>query len=486
MKKFLLSVIVIFVVVLLYFLCRGFLFESMIDGFVEQQQESLTENETIHSIVTSERIENAVAWVDQNLIADDVTYTAFHFFIDLFFILILLMVAWGISEFFAGWERQRLIKSRKELHKKQSLHMEAMSSVNTVFFEYDAIAKKMIISKTFAKQHHLPEAIPSVDKKLLATNIEYEGEPSSFGELLLEIKKSLSMPEREFKAKTIDGQWKWYQITVTNTFNVLKTRKLRALAVVRDVTAEKEAEALLKSKAERDPMTGLYNKAGGINLMSNTLLKSGKDELHALFVLDLDNFKSINDVLGHSAGDGAIIDAGRSLNELFRGTDILCRFGGDEYVAMAVNISDAGVAARKGEEICNALRRTYGEPTHSLKITASVGIALFPNHGTTYQALFDCADAAAYVVKKQGKNNYHIYSAESVAAAESLPAPPRFDANAVAPTAATPAVEAAPIEVAPAEAYYAPPVETPPVEPHYESPTSPPIEDSFAEDLFDL
>jgi len=161
---------------------------------------------------------------------------------------------------------------------------------------------------------------------------------------------------------------------------------------------------------ERDPMTSLYNKASGINIIENELRMSIDKSIHALFIIDIDNFKGINDNFGHNFGDKVIIETANIISDIFRDADIVCRFGGDEFIAFAKNIKDTNFVEKKAIELCNALRKSYGEGQNIHNISASIGISCFSIHGTTYEELFENADKALYKVKYQGKDGYKIYS----------------------------------------------------------------------------
>jgi diguanylate cyclase (GGDEF)-like protein len=160
---------------------------------------------------------------------------------------------------------------------------------------------------------------------------------------------------------------------------------------------------------ERDLMTGVYNKVSGINIAENKLRTSNEKSLHALFVIDIDNFKDINDNLGHAVGDKVIIEAAKTISNVFRDSDIVSRFGGDEFVVFAAHITDIGLVEKKATELCNALHKSYGEDENLQNISASVGIACYPVHGSTYEELFEHADETLYKVKEQGKNGFALY-----------------------------------------------------------------------------
>jgi diguanylate cyclase (GGDEF)-like protein len=309
-----------------------------------------------------------------------------------------------ISRLIGFLDKRRLKKSKENLIQTQRLYLKSLSNTNTAFFDYDANNGQVIFSEMFAKRHGIPEAIYTNNHGLNSLEIEYQDHTQPFGSLLNEIKNASDISESTFRIESVDGELIWYSITATNIFNNKKILQ-RALALVRDIIDEKESAQALQRKAERDAMTGLYNKAGGIQHIADAL-QDKPDNIHALFVLDLDNFKKNNDTFGHAAGDTAIVDAARTISGLFRQSDILCRFGGDEFVAFIPNIHDIDFAMQKAEAIRIALKRSYGKKENEVNITSSIGIAVFPMHGQSYDELFNKADASLYKAKEKGKNTY--------------------------------------------------------------------------------
>lgn len=161
---------------------------------------------------------------------------------------------------------------------------------------------------------------------------------------------------------------------------------------------------------ERDLLTNVYNKASGINIAENELNVSDEKSLHALFIIDIDNFKGVNDNLGHAIGDKVLAEAAKAILGVFREADIVSRFGGDEFVVFAPHISDMSFVEEKAVKLCGELRKSYRDGGNTQNISASVGIACFPVHGLTYDELFKRADKALYAIKKQGKDGFAIYS----------------------------------------------------------------------------
>jgi len=173
-----------------------------------------------------------------------------------------------------------------------------------------------------------------------------------------------------------------------------------------------------KVYAERDMLTGLFDKVSGINQIENKLMTSTEKSQHAFYMIDIDNFKDINDNLGHAIGDIVLKDVAEILSELFRNADIISRFGGDEFVVLAAEVKDVDFVAKKAEDVCVALQKSYKEGDVMQNISASVGASIYPIHGTSYSDLFNFADKAMYITKQGGRNGYTISGEERVGANE--------------------------------------------------------------------
>jgi diguanylate cyclase (GGDEF)-like protein len=175
----------------------------------------------------------------------------------------------------------------------------------------------------------------------------------------------------------------------------------------------KRTEQHLADFAFHDQLTGLANR----NLFRQRVAKAlancrRKGDAFAVLLLDMDRFKSINDALGHDAGDAFLLQVADRLRESTRETDTVARLGGDEFAVLATGIAaptDVGLIV---ERILNALRRPIELSGARLIPTASIGAAVYPASGEDSDALLAAADAAMYVAKKEGRNCYHIHGAE--------------------------------------------------------------------------
>ena len=166
----------------------------------------------------------------------------------------------------------------------------------------------------------------------------------------------------------------------------------------------------LQDAAEHDTLTGFLNKDATHKNIETYLSKLKDSDLPPAFVIiDADGFKAINDSFGHLFGDGVLTDMGNAIRGVFRQKDIVGRIGGDEFVVLFVDMPSNEVLERRCTELLRTLNRNYESNNVSLPFSVSIGIALYPEHGTTYQDLFKRADRALYESKSRGKNRYSFY-----------------------------------------------------------------------------
>lgn len=182
------------------------------------------------------------------------------------------------------------------------------------------------------------------------------------------------------------------------------------LAVMEDVSQKKSYEEMLKYQATYDNLTNLPNRVYGFHKLDRAISQAHlrRKKLAVLF-LDLDEFKQINDSMGHAAGDLLLKALSERYLTIIRQTDTLARLGGDEFMLILENlnhISDAERIAKKCQEIC---LNSFTIESRELYISSSIGIALFPDHGRDAKTLMRNADTAMYQSKMKGKNNWTVF-----------------------------------------------------------------------------
>lgn len=211
-----------------------------------------------------------------------------------------------------------------------------------------------------------------------------------------------------------DGEnYRWLRINA-QIFFWKSDQSLHLISYRQNIDAEKAREISLLEKSQTDLLSGLYNKKTVEEIIARSLAADAETESrHAFFLFDIDNFKTINDNLGHSFGDLVIKEFCEGLKSQFRDTDIVGRVGGDEFVVFMKNCGDNGRVREKLAQACMKLSREYCGEKKNYAVSASVGAALFPEHGKTYAELYEKADKALYISKGRGKNTFNIYDEEA-------------------------------------------------------------------------
>ena len=159
----------------------------------------------------------------------------------------------------------------------------------------------------------------------------------------------------------------------------------------------------LEEKADTDLLTGLYNKLATERKIKD-YMADHPDTPGMMVLLDLDNFKKINDTKGHAFGDEVLRTLGMRLSPLFRSTDIVGRIGGDEFMVFIKGISDAEDVMKQSGKIVKFFRDFQVGDYVKYSATASIGVGLYPKEGTTFEELYKAADKALYISKNNGKN----------------------------------------------------------------------------------
>ena len=177
--------------------------------------------------------------------------------------------------------------------------------------------------------------------------------------------------------------------------------------------AAEHATLTMAFKAERDFLTGLSNRALLADRLAQAIALAQRHRKRvALMYLDLDNFKYINDSLGHSVGDQVLQSAARRLEACVRHSDTVARHGGDEFVVLLSEIEAAQDAASTAEKIIRAMAEPHLIGEHRLNVTLSIGISVYPDDGDDVAAVLTNADTAMYQAKRGGRNNYKRFTPE--------------------------------------------------------------------------
>ncbi|GAN82077.1 diguanylate cyclase (GGDEF) domain-containing protein [Acidocella aminolytica 101 = DSM 11237] len=186
------------------------------------------------------------------------------------------------------------------------------------------------------------------------------------------------------------------------------------LVITQDISDRRRANERIRYLADHDALTGLANRRRLNELIEVSLeISRRQGNKFAIHIIDVDRFKSVNDLLGHAVGDRLLIDLANCLKQEARANDLIARIGGDEFVVLQANVDDVGDACALAGRLLGAVRNRLAETeSHTLAGSISIGIALAPDHGATAELLLSHADMALYQVKSSGRNDFAVFNAD--------------------------------------------------------------------------
>ncbi len=268
----------------------------------------------------------------------------------------------------------------------------------------------ILFSESFETVHSLPVDDLRAEDGLLQRTMHPDDYPRFWDAMML-VKHGQSQAEGVMRMpRMADGEafyrWRRYSlIALPDEGGVVR----RVFGISFDIDRERRELQDYQQRAETDPLTQLYNRGATEQHIARFLRDEGGGGEHALMMLDIDDFKALNDTFGHTGGDEALQYIAGQLRALFRAGDIVGRVGGDEFMVFLKNIRDEAMIAARAEAICALLRRA--NPAWNL--SGTVGVARYPRDGQSFQALYARADEALYRAKAAGKNQWGVSGGES-------------------------------------------------------------------------
>ncbi|NCC86928.1 MAG: diguanylate cyclase [Clostridia bacterium] len=210
---------------------------------------------------------------------------------------------------------------------------------------------------------------------------------------------------QEARRRRSNGEYAWTSTLMIREYTENKD-EFRLMQLLQDIDNRKTSEVKLKTAAQMDPLTKLYNKTTTKFLIEEYIAGEGSDGSHAFIIIDMDEFKSINDTHGHFVGDDVLLELSNELKSYFRESDILGRIGGDEFVAFIKNVQSVALVCDKVQRLSASYKKYGIDHNYSHKLSTSMGISMFNKDGATYDELYKNADKALYEAKRNGKDQY--------------------------------------------------------------------------------
>lgn len=210
----------------------------------------------------------------------------------------------------------------------------------------------------------------------------------------------------EYQRYMTDGSLRWVQSDL-KFMTDMDSGHLCAMLTAKDIEEEKREEQELIFAAKMDKMTMVLNRETSMEYIRHILEYENTAE-HVLFMIDIDNFKNLNDTLGHQKGDDFLMDLAKVLKNCFRDTDVVGRIGGDEFFAFMRNVPDKAAVEKKAKEMRQVIHKVCAN-YEGMNMSGSIGVSMYPKDGHTLDELYNKADQALYQAKRTGKDKYVIF-----------------------------------------------------------------------------
>ena len=210
----------------------------------------------------------------------------------------------------------------------------------------------------------------------------------------------------EIQNRKRDGSLYWAAASVLPIMSS-SGQVMQYVSLQEDITERREAESRLRHQATHDPLSGLPNRQLALDRLAGAIAGAQRKQTQvAVLFLDLDGFKAVNDTRGHDAGDSVLMATATRLQLCVRAVDTVARIGGDEFLLLLTEIEAVHDVVAVADKLIAAVAQPHLLEDGPVRVGVSIGIALYPEHGSTPEALIQCADEVMYGVKRRGKNGF--------------------------------------------------------------------------------
>ena len=304
------------------------------------------------------------------------------------------------------------ISERKKIEEELRINEErfriALAQTYNTIFDYDIKTRVMIHAYKSASMYGFDNRMENVPDALVENKTIHPESVGVFLEMYRKIRAGEPTAACEVRTRLAEGKYLWRRITMTNIYDS-DGNAVRAIGILEDIDEQKQREEELRTQSERDPLTGLYNRRATERYAKKTLKEARGKSSGAMYVIDIDGFKSVNDKYGHVFGDRVLTEAAQRMTAVFGGDEVIGRIGGDEFVVFVRNIKERGRTEGFAQAMCAAFQKDFEHNGIIAKVTCSVGAACFPDDGKTFDELYQKADIALYEAKRRGKDRTCMY-----------------------------------------------------------------------------
>lgn len=313
-------------------------------------------------------------------------------------------------------EAQLLFELEKERYQVVSEFAEDL------IFSYNALFDSMELSEKFCRIFRVPAYLRDYSRQEAPAQLFVPEEYRALTERFQQLSWADQEMEMDVRLKLPDGTMPWFHLVLRTLWSSRdRSRELGYVGKLTNINRIKREADKWQQRANTDPLTQLNNRAGA-HLRFEQMLRECAQRGGKMTVvfLDIDHFKQLNDTMGHAMGDAILVAFSQNIRRQFRPTDIVARFGGDEFLVVMRDTGDREFARRKLEPLCHqTLEIPLGEHLPSffnrISVSSSMGVAFYPEDGQEFDALLRKADSALYDSKRAGRGQVSFCREEMMA-----------------------------------------------------------------------
>lgn len=283
-----------------------------------------------------------------------------------------------------------------------------LAQTENVLFDWDVKEDRLELSETWRRVFRSDAGCRSVREILDSDAVFHPDDRPLLMKKLSRLEAASDYEVIDARVALAGGEYIWCRFRCTGIRDTAGELE-RVCGVMLNIDAEKRAEETLQSQAQRDGLTRLLNKKAARERAEEYLSRCSDATPCALLMIDLDHFKQVNDRLGHLFGDAVLSQTAGVLAKMFRDQDIVARIGGDEFMVLMRDVHGRDAVKSRCRRMIDELGSLFRSAARGVPLGCSIGIALSPEHGTTYYDLYNKADQALYHIKKNGKNGFAFY-----------------------------------------------------------------------------
>jgi len=301
----------------------------------------------------------------------------------------------------------RLKATEDKLMKEKERYRIVTELSDEVLFEYDFKKDVLSLSERFTELYGGDHIIDSFRENLNnhMRNIHPEDRKSTIEQMLRT--RRVGANDIQFRMKDLNDEYQWCRVQYRALCDA-NGGPFMAVGKIANISLFKKEIEQLAHESKTDAMTGAYNKVAAKEMI-DAYIENHRDSAHMLLLIDVDDFKKVNDTYGHQCGDEVLINVIENLRKTYVSGEIIGRVGGDEFIVFIGEVKDKEQSVKKAQELKELLHQPYRRGNQVVPVSASVGVAMYPEGGASYEELLYHADNALYEVKATKKGNFAIY-----------------------------------------------------------------------------